>query len=302
MSHIVFISYKSEEYKEAAWVRDCLIKNGIPCWMAPDSIPGGSSYADEIERAIEACQVFVLVLSKMAQTSKHIKKEIDRALNLGKPILPFFIENCNLHDAFNYYLTDVQRYNAFLDRSREIKRMIDRIRALTGFGGEPKDVALSARPSLDIQMKRIRAFSSHGDETTVFKIKKSEDGQTVSVDVNFEKTSLRDVIPEYAGVYYVKRPSVDLSGNKSIVFEARSEDRSIGMVWVEIKPEGRKWMHESFEIELTRDFSAYEIEIGDFECPDTAHCVEEITFVIKPVSFTGEKLAGKLDIRNIRVV
>ncbi|MBQ3265159.1 MAG: toll/interleukin-1 receptor domain-containing protein [Ruminococcus sp.] len=302
MSHIVFISYKSEEYKEAAWVRDCLIENDISCWMAPDSIPGGSSYADEIESAIETCQVFVLVLSKMAQTSPHIKKEIDRALNLGKPILPFFIENCNLRDAFNYYLTDVQRYNAFQDKSRELKRMIDRIRSLIGSGAEVKTVSLSPRPSLDIQMKRIRAFSSGGDETTVFTIKKPEDGQTVSVSVNFEKTALRDKIPEYAGVYYVKHPSADISGNRSIVFEARSEDRSIGTIWLEIKPEGRKWMHESIEIELTRDFTAYEIEISDFEFPETAHCVEEITFVVKPVSFTGDKLTGKMDIRDIKVV
>ena len=301
MSHIVFISYKSEEYKEAAWVRDCLVENGISCWMAPESIPGGSCYADEIETAIENCQVFVIVLSKLAQTSIHIKNEIDLALSFGKPILPFFIENCDLRKAFNYYLRRIQRYNAYQDKSLELKRMIDRIRGLIGADMQRDGITLIDLPPFDIQMKKIRSFASCGNEATVFRIKKSEDDQTVSVDVNFEKTPLRDVVPEYAGVYYKKHPSADISGNKSIIFEARSEDGSIGTIWLEIKPEGQGWMHESFEIELTPDYSVYEIDVSDFEYPETAHCVEEITFVVKPVSFTGEKLAGKMDIRSIRV-
>ena len=59
----VFISYKSEDYQQADWLRSVLEQNGISCWMAPASIPGGSNYAKEIPRAIENCRVFVLVLA-----------------------------------------------------------------------------------------------------------------------------------------------------------------------------------------------------------------------------------------------
>ena len=60
----VFISYKAEETAEALWVKTSLEQNGISCWMAPTSIPGGSSYAKEITHAIENCKVFVLILSQ----------------------------------------------------------------------------------------------------------------------------------------------------------------------------------------------------------------------------------------------
>ena len=40
MGQDVFISYKSEEFQEADWVRQQLESGGISCWMAPNSITG----------------------------------------------------------------------------------------------------------------------------------------------------------------------------------------------------------------------------------------------------------------------
>lgn len=134
----VFISYKAEEFTEASWVKSVLEENGMSCWMAPASIPGGSSYADEIEDAIKKCGVFVLILSQKAQESKWVKKELDMALNLEKVILPFMIENCQLQRAFNYYLTDVQRYNAYASKVKAMDDMIERINGVLGRNGVVK--------------------------------------------------------------------------------------------------------------------------------------------------------------------
>ena len=98
----VFISYKAEEIAEATWVRSVLETNGISCWMAPACIPGGSSYASEIPQAIRGCSVFVLILSQKAQDSKWVSREVDLAINEGKTILPFMLENCPLKDEFNF--------------------------------------------------------------------------------------------------------------------------------------------------------------------------------------------------------
>ena len=54
-----FISFKAEEINDAIWIRTALETNGISCWMAPDSIPGGSSYVNEISDAIKNSKVFV---------------------------------------------------------------------------------------------------------------------------------------------------------------------------------------------------------------------------------------------------
>ncbi|MBQ3045221.1 MAG: toll/interleukin-1 receptor domain-containing protein [Clostridia bacterium] len=130
----VFISYKSDEYAQAIWVKDALETNGISCWMAPMSIPGGSSYASEIENAIKGCRVFVLILSKKAQDSRWVTKELDRALNCGKTIMPFDIDNHPLNDAFNFYLTDVQRYEAYTNKSKAFEKMLNEIRKLLAGG------------------------------------------------------------------------------------------------------------------------------------------------------------------------
>lgn len=304
MKHKVFISYKSEEYKEASLVRACLEENGLDCWMAPDSIPGGSSYADEISSAIEKCQVLVFILSQRAQKSEHIKKELDLALNNGKPIMPFMIENCNLEKAFNYYLTDVQRYRAYQNKSSEMKRMIDRIKGLIDGGpsADEQSAADKARP-ITFDVRTVKTFASCGKESTIFKTKRSEDGGSVTLNINFEKTRIREEIPDFAGAYFLKHPPVDISKKKKIVFEACSPDRTIELIWVEIKPENKGWMHESFEFELTSEMTAYEIDIDDFEYPDTRFCFEEITFVVKSASFTNdESLKGTLSIGKIEML
>ncbi len=154
MAKDVFISYKAEEYAEAAWVKSVLEENGYSCWLAPDSIPGGSSYADEIDAAIKDCAVFVLILSPKSQGSKWVKKELDIALNYGKVILPFEIETVQLQKAFNFYLTDVQRYTAFLDKSAAMKEMIKRIKSVVrGSASADDTVTISAFYEQDLIKK-----------------------------------------------------------------------------------------------------------------------------------------------------
>ncbi|MBQ3103364.1 MAG: TIR domain-containing protein [Oscillospiraceae bacterium] len=126
----VFISYKAEEIAEATWVRSVLETNGISCWMAPACIPGGSSYASEIPQAIRGCSVFVLILSQKAQDSKWVSREVDLAINEGKTIPPFMLENCPLKDEFNFYLTNVQRYAAYESKSAAIEKMVREIWAM----------------------------------------------------------------------------------------------------------------------------------------------------------------------------
>ena len=128
----VFISYKTEDEAQARWVRDTLETNGISCWMAPGSIPGGSSYAAEIPAAIRGCRAFVLVLSQQTQASRWVPRELDQAINCGKVVLPFMLEDCALRDDFNFYLTNVQRYNAYENKAAAMEKLLRDLRALLG--------------------------------------------------------------------------------------------------------------------------------------------------------------------------
>ena len=124
MKRDVFISYKSEDHSHADWLRRNLEANGFSCWMAPESIPGGSSYAEEIYNAIEQCRVLVLILSEKAQISKWIAKEVDLAFKLDKSVLPFMVEKCELVGQYRYYLPDVQVYYAYENRAQAMEKLI----------------------------------------------------------------------------------------------------------------------------------------------------------------------------------
>ena len=128
----VFISYKSEDFDTASWVRYMLEINRITCWMAPADIPGGSSYAREIPAAIKGCRVFVVVLSRKAQNSTWVPKELDQAVGKGKIIMPFITENIQLRDDFDFYLSNVQWYTAYVNKAAAIEKMIRDIQALLG--------------------------------------------------------------------------------------------------------------------------------------------------------------------------
>ena len=129
--HSVFISYSTKDQNQAETVRSILEKNGILCWMAPRDIPGGSNYTREIPIAIRSCQVFVLILSQNAQNSPWVLKELDSAVNCGKVILPFMLEDCQLNDEFNFLLTGAQRYAAYQKKMEAMETLINRIRAIT---------------------------------------------------------------------------------------------------------------------------------------------------------------------------
>lgn len=131
----VFISYSTIDAVSAETVRNVLEKNGLSCWMAPRDIPGGSNYTREIPIAIRNCKVFVLILSENAQNSHWVLKELDSAVNCGKVILPFMLEDCVLNDEFNFLLTGAQRYSAYQKKAEAMETLIGRIRGILAASG-----------------------------------------------------------------------------------------------------------------------------------------------------------------------
>lgn len=126
----IFISYSSIDTVSAEAVRNVLERNGLSCWMAPRDIPGGSNYTKEIPGAIRNCKAFVLILSENAQNSHWVLKELDSAVNCGKVILPFMVEDCALNDEFNFLLTGAQRYAAYQKKAEALEILIGRIRSI----------------------------------------------------------------------------------------------------------------------------------------------------------------------------
>lgn len=98
--------------------------------MAPGDIPPGKNYAQVINRAVKDCSCLVLMLSNDALNSVWVPKEVERAINYRKPVIPIQIEEVVLNDAFEFYIsTDqivaVKKIDRDSDEMRKVLRSIE---------------------------------------------------------------------------------------------------------------------------------------------------------------------------------
>lgn len=129
-----FISYSTKNQSLADAMRDLLKESGIKTWMAPGDIPAGSRYAQVINRAVKNCSCFVLMLSEDALNSVWVAKEVERAVNYRKPIIPVQLENVVLNDEFELYISTDQviAVQKIEKDTREIKGLLSSIRNFVG--------------------------------------------------------------------------------------------------------------------------------------------------------------------------
>ena len=129
---MVFISHRTEsDHVYALEIANRLTESGVSCWIAPESIPEGTDFVEELVKAINCCEIFVLVLTKDTRLSPHVCMELKFAFDHHKKIIPLKIGNFVLDDYLTYMLKNVQ-YVPF-DRSEEAyAKLIDKCRL-----GEP---------------------------------------------------------------------------------------------------------------------------------------------------------------------
>lgn len=108
MAHKVFVSYCDANIKQAESVYYALKETCWQPWMAKYDIQGGQNHEEEVPKAIDAAEVVVVVLSKEAQESAWVPKELDMSISMRKNIIPLMIDNAPLKRKFRYMLTGVQ--------------------------------------------------------------------------------------------------------------------------------------------------------------------------------------------------
>lgn len=106
MTHDVFICHSSEDRTIANAICSHLEQNRIRCWIAPRDVVPGSDYAQSIVEAIAATRITVLVFSRSSNQSPHVKREIERSVSHGIPILPFRVEEVVPSPSLEYFISD----------------------------------------------------------------------------------------------------------------------------------------------------------------------------------------------------
>ena len=124
---MVFISYSTHQSKEAQQIKKIIEDHGYKCWMAPYSIPTGSSYLEQIPIAIRNSSVMVLILTPEAEASVWVIKEASTAVGSSKVLIPYQLKEYPLGDEFSFLLTDIQRLICNEDDPK-INLLLDRIK------------------------------------------------------------------------------------------------------------------------------------------------------------------------------
>lgn len=119
----LFISYSSKNQQIANALCAYLERQGIRCWIAPRDIPSASNYAGEITRAIKSAEQVLLLYSKDACKSVHVKNEINLAIKNAKSIFPYCLDDSPYDDDLEYYLSTRQRIASCGDQDRDFQNI-----------------------------------------------------------------------------------------------------------------------------------------------------------------------------------
>jgi hypothetical protein len=109
----VFVSYASANAKDVLPVIEAAKAQGRSFWIDQKGIGAGQGWAGEIVRAIRTASGVVVMCSKAAFESDHIKREIYLADRYRKKLTPVFIEQAEPPEDFEYFFAGVQQLKLF---------------------------------------------------------------------------------------------------------------------------------------------------------------------------------------------
>jgi hypothetical protein len=90
MGHI-FISYSHKDTTYAHGLADHLRSMGFDIWM-DERLDYGSQWPLEIQKQLDACAAFILIMSPRSFASDWVQSELQRAKRKLKPIFPLLLE------------------------------------------------------------------------------------------------------------------------------------------------------------------------------------------------------------------
>ena len=108
----VFLSYAHEDKPVADAACAIIEKSGIRCWIAPRDVVPGADYATALMEALDRCKALVLIFSRWANESAHIRREVERAVSRGIPLIPVRVENIEPNAALKYFVGSVRWLDA----------------------------------------------------------------------------------------------------------------------------------------------------------------------------------------------
>lgn len=120
----IFISYCSQNQKQADRIHKALTDSGYVCWYAPSDLYGTEDFVRVIPPAIRDSKAFLLLLSSESQESKWVYRELRMADEQDKPIFTFFLHKFALNDTFSFLLQSNHHYLPTMSMDEQISHLL----------------------------------------------------------------------------------------------------------------------------------------------------------------------------------
>ena len=139
-----FVSYASADRERVYAIVSNLEKLGVNCWIAPRDVRPGEEYGTEIISGIRSAKTLIVMLSNTSIHSQNVRAEVERAVNLRKKVYPVRLEEVELGEALEFFLSIRQWVDLFDDPvGLNVKRLADAIKS----DAPPEKVAVAATKS-----------------------------------------------------------------------------------------------------------------------------------------------------------
>lgn len=127
----LFMSHASEDLTTAQSLATELRNHEVATWLAAESLTMGENYAEEIYRNLRNAHHVVVLLSSSSIESPHVRREVNSAIDMGKPILPITLNpgimaSPDLPLDWRYWLGIVQVYtlSTFVETAEIIRHRV----------------------------------------------------------------------------------------------------------------------------------------------------------------------------------
>jgi hypothetical protein len=119
----VFISYSRDDQEYVDQLFSHLERAGLEPWIDRAGIDYGTRWAHVVSDAVDTCTAFIVVMTPEAEESEWVERELVRAQDGSKPILPLLLRGKTFFRVGNVHYEDVtggqMPGDAFVARLRE---------------------------------------------------------------------------------------------------------------------------------------------------------------------------------------
>jgi hypothetical protein len=114
----VFVSYSRVDSEFVEWLNSELRASGVRTWIDDRSISGGDEWRAQIVSAIESAKAVIVVVSPDALAATWVRRELEYADQIGKPVIPILARPTQLPSWFTITFGGLQRVEVLDEGSR----------------------------------------------------------------------------------------------------------------------------------------------------------------------------------------